>query len=333
MQYNNQQVKVFEEGSSALYEITGERLPVKRFIATTEETRQICNDPGVYGLQYTEALRRGCEDILRGLKNLEFSDMREEESLVLHLLRGGLNFGLREALGKAYGWNSHASAFISAQRARRKDAEDEWYITESNYKKVQSPPICSIFFGDVVATGTSCEFALRSVCDSVESQGGQVRNIYFFTIGSPRAEQLLIEIDTHCKERFSAYEGAAVIYFEGAFAVASSETCIQIKIPGTDLLRRDSLLAPEFVESQYGSPAFPLERCTIYDAGSRAFWIPEYLEDVCEYWEQILQLARGGVTFADFLKERFPELDPQRFSRVDMEQLCQEQIRKFRRSI
>lgn len=331
MQYNNQQVKVFEEGSSALYEITGEQLPVKRFIATTEETRQICNDPGVYGLQYTDALQRGCEEILRGLKNLDFAEMREEESLVLHLLRGGLNFGIREALGKAYGWNSHASAFISAQRARRKDAEDEWYITESNYKKVQSPPICSIFFGDVVATGTSCEFALRSVCDSVESQGGQVRNIYFFTIGSPRAEQLLIEIDKHCKERFSAYERASVIYFEGAFAVASSDTDMQIKIPGTDLLRRDSLLAPEFVESQYQSPAFPLERCTIYDAGSRAFWVPEYLEDVHEYWQQTLRLGEEGLTFGELLNERFPELDESRFSGVDLVQLCHAQLLKLQR--
>lgn len=331
MKYSNQQSKVFEEGSSALYEIVGKQSPVKRFIATTEGTRQVCNDPSIHGLRYTDALQKGCEDILRGLKSLTSSEMREEESLVLHLLRGGLNFGLREALGKAYGWNSHASAFISAQRARRKDAEDEWYITESNYKKVQSPPICSIFFGDVVATGTSCEFALRSVCDSVESQGGQVRNIYFFTIGSPRAEQLLTEIDNHCKERFVAYESAAVIYFEGAFAVASPDTCMHIKIPGTDLLRRDSLLAQEFIDSQYVSPAFPLERCAIYDAGSRAFWIPEYLEDVRDYWQQTLRLGEEGLSFEELLEERFPELDGSRFSGVNLVELCRTQLLKLER--
>lgn len=331
MKYSDQQSKVFEEGSSALYEIVGEQSPVKRFIATTEGTRQVCNDPSIHGLQYTNALQKGCEDILRGLKSLTSSELREEESIVLHLLRGGLNFGLREALGKAYGWNSHASAFISAQRARRKDAEDEWYITESNYKKVQSPPICSIFFGDVVATGTSCEFALRSVCDSVESQGGQVRNIYFFTIGSPRAEQLLTEIDKHCKERFGAYESASVIYFEGAFAVASHDTCMRIKIPGTDLLRRDSLLAREFIDSQYLSPAFPLERCTIYDAGSRAFWVPEYLEDVRDYWQQILRLGEEGLSFEELLEERFPELDGSRFSGVNLVELCRTQLLKLER--
>lgn len=88
------------------------------------------------------------------------------------------------------------------------------------------------------------------------------------------------------------------------------------------MVRGGSLMAPEFVQSQYEKPTYPLERCTIYDAGSRAFWIPEYLEDVVDYWKQTLELANKGTTFQALLAERFPELDASKFGNVDLKDLC-----------
>ena len=99
-----------------------------------------------------------------------------------------------------------------------------------------------------------------------------------------------------------------------------------------DLLRYEALMAPEFVESQYEAPSYPLERCIIYDAGSRAFWIPEYVDDVIDYWRQTLDLAHGAFTFETLLKERFPELDASRFGQVDLQALCVEQIDKMERT-
>lgn len=120
-----------------------------------------------------------------------------------------------------------------------------------------------------------------------------------------------------------------MIFFEGNFAVAEEETPLQIKITGTDLIRRDSVLAPEFLESQYENPSYPLERCTIYDAGSRAFWLPEYMEDVKEYWQHTANLATDGLSFSELLNERCPELDSKRFSSIDLSELCKDQIKKF----
>ena len=86
-----------------------------------------------------------------------------------------------------------------------------------------------------------------------------------------------------------------------------TETRLRIGIPGTDLVRFDALLAPDFEQSQYEDPAYPLERCGIYDAGSRAYDIPHYLEDLREYWSKVLALAEGGWSLGEALHERWPQ--------------------------
>ena len=82
---------------------------------------------------------------------------------------------------------------------------------------------------------------------------------------------------------------------------------MRIGIPGTDLIRRDCLLAPEFALSQYDELTYPLERCAIYDAGSRAFDIPTYMDDLREYWGKVRELGDAGYTLREALDERWPE--------------------------
>lgn len=89
-------------------------------------------------------------------------------------------------------------------------------------------------------------------------------------------------------------------------------------------------MAPEFSESQYEDPAFPLERCVIYDAGSRAFWVREYAADVRAYWEQVLHLAERGISFRDYLQERFPELDVNRYGDISLKELALRQIERIK---
>lgn len=283
------------------------------FVCSTPETRNICNNPLVFGIKYTANLQQACANILCDLKNSNQINLQEKETMVLHLLRGGLNFGLRESLGSAYNWNSHSSAFLSAQRAKKGDGLTDWYVTESSYKKVYFPKTCSLVLGDVVATGTSLQYALEQMIEIAKNQDCSIRSILFFTIGSYISENIISAIDNRCREIFPNYEGATILYLEGCFDVATTETKLSIKIPGTDLLRSNSVLAPEFIESQYENPAYPLERCTIYDAGSRAFHVEEYLEDVIDYWTETKNLAKEGMTFNQLLKERFPELDSVRF--------------------
>lgn len=303
---------------------------VKRLVLTSKETRAVCNNPLVCGVQYTQYLQKACMQGLRLMRDLPEMQLQESQTIVFNILRGGLNFGLREALGEAYGWNLHGSSFISAQRARKNQNPEEWHIVENDYKKVYMPRIVSAVLGDVVASGTSLLYALHALLDTAVKQDAELRSIVFFTIGGRRSDFILNEIDTLCRQRFGQYRGALLVYIEGRFTVPNPNTNVSIKITGTDLLRRDAEMTPEFLASQYEHPTYPLERCTIYDAGSRAFWIPDYLEDVGDYWEQTLHLAEKGMTFQELLQERCPILDASVFGEVDLTALCRTQLGRIR---
>jgi len=291
-------------------------------LASTPQSRSICNDPLIYGLEYTESLKTACHNVLQ----LVDLPLVETETTVVHLLRGGLNFGLRQALGSAYGWNKHGSCFLSAQRHRVSNSED-WRIAESEYRKFAIPSKVSLVLGDVVASGTSLQHALLTMIDAIKHRGAELCSILFFTIGGHRSEAVFQELEERILAEHPNYKGSTVIYFEGRFPVASPETPLRIKLTGTDLLRHGDTMAPEFLESQYQNPMFPVERCTIYDAGSRAFEPEVYLEDVLEYWKAVLAL--DPLSFADYLAERCPLLDPNRFQNVSLRELAASQVQRI----
>lgn len=289
----------------------------QRFIVTTPQSRKITNDPLCLGCEYTELLEDACTLALEGIHAYLRPQVREvfteKNTTVLHLLRGGLNFGLRNALHRAYGWNLHRSSYLSAQR-KRKDSSiegrvsEEWMITETTYQKPSLAEKTVIVCGDVVATGTSLHYGFRESIQIAKNEGKEILSCIFFTIGGQKAEEILIKLEEEILQTFPSYAGSVVVYLEGRFCVPDVKTPLRIKETGTDLIRRDSLLAPEFIQSQFENPLYPLERCTIYDAGSRSFSFDEYLEDVLAYWEEVKELAESGVTFQELLEERFPEL-------------------------
>ncbi|MGL5920688.1 MAG: hypothetical protein ACRCZQ_09345, partial [Bacteroidales bacterium] len=259
--------------------------------------------------------------------------LNENETVVYNILRGGLNFGLRDSLADAFGWNSHSSSFISAQRRRCKDNPEEWEIVEGDYHKLYLKPVSSIVFGDVVATGTSLEHGMEILLDEVKNTGVSIRNIVFFTIGGIKTEEILSKMSVKLKEICPEFEGCYIVYIEGRFIVPDENTPLHIKITGTDLIKRDALMAPEYIESQYEQAIYPLERCTIYDAGSRAFLVSEYAEDLLEYWKDVKKLADEGVTFDELVNERTPMIDAAKFGTQDLSTMAQSQIDFFEKYV
>jgi len=295
---------VVQNQDVALYQLE-DRSQLKRFILSTPETRAICNDPGVYGVDYTDKMKIAMGKCIGALP--ENVEVLEKQGMVFNILRGGLNFGLREALVAGKGWKNHRTAFISAQRVY--DEQEGWHITENRYEKVYLPEEADIYVGDVVATGVSLEYALKKMIELAREQSVNFKRITFFTIGGERSEELMEVVDRQCREEFPNYEESRIVYVEGIFGLPKDHGSLDIALQGTDLLRWPATVAPEFIESQGEDPAYALERCTIYDAGSRAFNAPEYLEDVKEYWEQVKGLAEKGMTYNDYLKQRCPELN------------------------
>lgn len=316
---------LFSTPEVSLYALPGDGR-LEECIASTPESRAICNDITVAGCDYTRKLSKACAAVLK-LRPLE---LIEKQTVVVNILRGGLNYGLRDALSEAYGWNSHTTCFISAQRARNSADSEDWHITENDYEKVYFPEVASLVIGDVVATGTSLRYALQELLRSAQEQRVSLRSILFFTFGGAKAAEILSDIDRQCRELFPGYERTILVYFEGRFTCADLNTPLSVRLTGTDLLRWHAVMAPEFVESQYENPAYPLERCTIYDAGSRAFWLRDYVQDVIGYWKQNLQFAEHGMTFRQLLQERFPELEADRFpADTDLKALSLGQLSKM----
>jgi hypothetical protein len=222
----------------------------------------------------------------------------------MNFLRGGLNFDLRNVLYDALGSNFHATCFMSSQRYRQ---DGRWHVKEDMYRKLQIPHGSVLLFGDVVATGVTVDNGVEVIRQHLEQTGTSVRGVVFFTIGCHKLEKALEKHHAQFKQMFPDYEATHVVYFEGKFRLVDQKTRLVIGIPGTDLVKLDALHAPEFEATQYDTITAPLERCVIYDAGSRAFDISEYLRDVIKYWEQVQLLARRGYTLLEALKERWPE--------------------------
>ncbi len=226
------------EGIS-LYRLPSES-KIENCIASTPETRSICNDPGVAGCEYTRRLCHACRKVLE----LSPIALNEKETVVVNILRGGLNYGLRDALADAYGWNTHTTCFISAQRARNSADSEDWHITENDYAKVYFPEVASLVIGDVVATGTSLRYALQELLRSALEQRVRLRSILFFTFGGSKASDILEDIDRQCRELFPGYEKTVLVFFEGCFTCAEVSTPLSVRLTGTDLLRWHATMAP-----------------------------------------------------------------------------------------
>ena len=281
---------------------------VKRYVVSTPESRAICNRPELVGCEYTNHLQAAVTKAFsqapfRG----ELEAHEEHRVCVLNFLRGGLNFGIRDALYTAFGMNRHTSAFMSSQRSKTSDGR--WQVREDMYRKLEIPSGSFIIAGDVVATGITMANGLDVLVEHLQNTGSSIRHIVFFTIGCHKLEKVLSDLDSRLRATFSDYESAHAVYFEGKFKLVDSKTKLRIGIQGTDLIRSESLIAPEFEASQWDDVAYPLERCTIYDAGSRAFDVPRYIEDVLEYWEQVAELASQGLSLNEAVEERFPSDD------------------------
>lgn len=291
--------------AAAVYEIGGDRSgTMRRYVVSTPHSRTVCNQPEVLGCDYTNNLRDAVTSALREAPFRSIFDSASETRVsVLSFLRGGLNFGLREALHSAYGLNAHSSSFMSSQRYR---VDGRWEIREDRYRKLRMPPGAIIVTGDVVATGVTVAHGLEVIVDHLKSIGSSVSHIVFFTIGCHKIEKVLESIEPQLHEAFPDYVGSHVVYLEGKFRLVDSRTELRIGIPGTDLIRRDALLSPELEASQLDRLSYALERCSIYDAGSRAFDIPEYVHDVVAYWRELADLAGAGLTLGEALAERWP---------------------------
>ncbi len=320
-------------GTAEYYRITGGNNQIKRLIVSHPLTRNLCNDPKIFGqTQYPSHLQRGIRAALNHPDLEHFADRRlEHQTTVYSILRGAENFRIVEALSEAYNFEHFAKSFVSCQRARKDEERGEreehemWEAQETGYSKIVPVKNAHLFIGDVVATGLSAkrniEYLISAYENGVEKgeantkrSQGSIKHLTFFTIGGPRAEEIVTEVDSYLRDsdKHPNYEGATVVYLEGRFRMVEDQSEYKICLEGTDLVKqgKGALLTPEFLRTQFQYsdrrylfvPA--LHRCAIYDCGSRSFDPQEFQEDVLEYFGKLRQLAREGLTLREALEER-----------------------------
>ncbi len=278
---------------------------IESYVFSTAPSRRILNSPEIYGCEFTAELRKAITLALKYFPQPNAISGLDPTSIsVIHFLRSGLNFGIREGLYEACGFNTHLSSFLTSERQR--DKFGRWYIKDDQYRKLELPYNANLFIGEIVATGVTVQNGFDIIFNLAKNLGRSIRNTFFFTIGCHKIEKTLREYDQIFRSVFRGYRKTYLIYLEGKFHLADSKTETTIKLQGTDLMRFPALLSPELELSQFHNLSYPLERCVIYDGGNRAFNVGAYLEDVRSYWEQLLELGNGGWTLIQALKERWP---------------------------
>ncbi|MEG1521025.1 MAG: hypothetical protein RR212_04525 [Bacteroidales bacterium] len=315
---------IYHSPQLSIYKIEGKNdLIFNRYIVSSAESRDLCNDPQICGFEYTQKLQAVCLLILENLSSFSPVKLREDKALVLNILNTGINFGIREALAKAYGWNIHQNHYVY-------DHKNE-LATSDHYKEYNLPQDTQIIFGDIITNPQYLKQNLSEIIHLAEKEGRQIQNIVLFTLSSELIEDPLIEIAIECKKKFKQFAGIELFYLEGRFVLAEENTPLKLKKNGQDLVCKDALLAPEFISSQYELPFYPLERSVIYSAETRADNIPEYVEDVIKYWEEVRNLAMQGYEFEFLLKERFPNIDGSKFGKQNLMSLAEQHITKLKR--
>ena len=303
--------RISKDDGCAWYRLGGdyEDSGLQRWVVTTPQTRDISNKPELLGVDYSRALQAGVRSAIESAPfRAGLEAVGQSRLCIMNFLRGSLNFGLREALRDALGTNRHVTCFMSSQRYRK---DGRWHVKEDMYRKMDVPQGAMLLVGDVVATGVTVSNGFAVIAEHLRKHELQPSGIVFFTIGCHKAEKAMRVFHERFSEGRSDYLGTHVIYLEGKFSLVDSQTPLHIALPGTDLVKLGALLSPEYELTLYDSVPYVLERCAVYDAGSRAFDVPEYLEDVLHYWEQVRRLAKRGFTLREAMRERWPE-DAQR---------------------
>ncbi len=280
----------------------------KRYVVSTRDTRDLMNYPEIINCDFTNLMQNGITNALKGINILEgLSTINSKSVNVYHILRGGLNFKVRDALRKAFGYKWHSSSYISSQRVLK---EGKFEISEDYYRKFIIPDNATVYTADIVASGVSLNHGIKYVNNYLKSQNFKLKNIIFITIGCIEAEKVLSKWHKVFKESFPAYEKTILVYLEGRFALATKDTPLNNFLYDTDLLKNyklGAILTPEFEHTQFDRVIIGLEACAIYDGGKKGFEPVNHIRDVLDFWEKQLETAESSnLSIWEEYNARFP---------------------------
>jgi hypothetical protein len=286
----------FKDEAVSLYSIENieKDSVLHRYVVSTSDTRNMLNFPEIVNSDFTDLMKNGVTNTFKVLNSFEnLSRISSKNVNVYHILRGGLNFQVRNALQKAFGYKWHSSSYITSQRF---EENGEFSISDDSYRKFQIPENASIYSADIVASGASLDNSLHYLDNYLTSKKINFKNFFFVTIGGIKAEQVLEKWDKIFKKNYPEYERTVLIYLEGRFALGANNLPLNNVLINTDLLKNykfGSLISPEYEISQFEKMIIPLEGCVIYDGGKKSFEPVKHIIDILEFWEKQEKSAKN----------------------------------------
>ena len=294
-------VPEFNEQGVACYRLDGGDYVNEYYITSEAETRKLLNTPEVVGYEVYNCLIPSTCQMLYYLKEQK----KVTTANILSILRGALNYPLEEACYKEH-IRVHDISFLSSERVF---AEDEMTGLEIKYSKLTMVPDSTLMIGDIIASGETLIHCLRYVTDFYRERGTKLRNIIIFTIGGTRGIDILENLTKEIREFWPEFEGFITVFYEGIFSTYQDKGVSGINLPDVDFYWKGGIVAPEFRRETLSmcSPLF--EKCIIYDGGARRYEIHEHVEEVLEFWKEMLARA-DKIDFKALLDEKLGYATP-----------------------
>ncbi len=266
-----------------IYELRSEQFTNRFFVISGPGSRKLLSSPEVVGFSCYTAL---IDETYAALRYLVTTGQGGDFD-ILTILRGGLNYPLEEACSMA-GIRVRDMHFVSCERIIK-----DHVITglEIKYEKLRPSKNRVLAIGDIFASGATMKVCLDYVLNEFYRRGGSVRKIVFFTIGGTKAIEIMEQMTPHIKAIFPEFEGFDCFFYEGVFTVYEGPGATGINVRDIDFGWNGGVISPEFREYIMENPDALLEKCIIYDGGARRYEIPLHLDEVTEYWENILERA------------------------------------------
>jgi len=265
-------------GGRALYEHPHPG-PARVLLCSSAPSRRLLTDPVVTGSTYRRLVRSAVAEALAMFRADEAGGrvLCTDRMSVVTILRGGLSFGVEEAITIACAAEADVS-FVGTERstdASLKIVYERW--------ELDSGPVIT---GDILATGGTMTAVLSRLRMATAPRRRRPAAVVLVVIGSAAGvdavQRLLAGWDP------SERPQVTVILLEALFALPAPDTTVPFPRFSFDLLRSAAGSTPEYEAARLASVGSLFERCVVYDGGVRAFTPSAHVDDRSSWWAAVV---------------------------------------------
>ncbi|MEU0209792.1 phosphoribosyltransferase [Streptomyces canus] len=287
-------------GVSGLYALEGHSYELDVFISTSDFGCSLLTSPEIVGSAYQSMLRRAVQV---GLESLcEFkpdvrTSMSDTSVDVLYFLRGGLNFGTHVAVEELTGRPSRVH-FLSVSRDL---SGVEVRIVDDAYRRIDGISSGnSLVIADIAATGSTINRAIDIIVEQRESlpecAASTPWQVVFVLIATVESLPVIAAATDKLRAAFATARPvrASVVVLEGLFRLHDPGAVDGRGGIGTDFVRRNGIMTPDYLAACLQTPSSLFEGCVIYDGGQRGFSPADHFAAVAEYWDGLERRMRNA---------------------------------------